>query len=417
MPHKITILASGTRGDIQPMIALALGLREVGITVQLAAPLSFDSWITSYQIPFIPFHDNPSELMMSEGGQSALTFDGHIIRSWRASAKYVQRARPMYARLLQQAFEICRGSSAVIISLPTVWGIHIAEVLNIPCIGAFTQPVSSTGNFSSPLIPSIFNGGMIINRLTYKIASLATFFPWRKQINAFRKSVSLKPVTAFDVFSSLDLILYGFSSSVIPRPADWTENANITGYWKLSEENKFSFPPALIDFIQADKPPLYFSFGSPGTRNPQHMLDMIVQAVGQTHKRAIVSIPLSLSSNNLPQNIYPLKDPIPHSWLFPQLAGIIHHGGAGTTAAALSAGVPMLITPLAVDQFFWGKRMEMLHMSPKPIPQRSLTMDNLIDALRKLEDTNLRKRAQLLSKLINAEDGVRAAVEIIKKNI
>jgi sterol 3beta-glucosyltransferase len=412
----ITLLTSGTRGDVQPMIALALGLRKAGLPVKIAAPPNFGDWVRSFGIPFTSVEGNPSELMIARGGQSALTYDGSILRSLRVSLNYVQQARPIYTSMLSSATEACRDASALVIGLPTVWGIHIAEAFGIPCIGAFTQPVTPTGDFPSPLIPSTLSLGRVYNLLTYRLASHATFLPWRSIINDFRKKCGLKPLVFFDFINELDSILYGFSKHVVPAPADWHHNEMITGYWPLDTDN-FVVPESLKIFLSSEEPLIYFSFGSPGTRNPEATLLIIIQAVEEIGGRAVIALPQNIASINLPPFFFPLSFPVSHHWLFPQMSGIVHHGGAGTTAAALMAGVPSLAMPLAVDQFFWGKRVEMLGVGARPIPQRDLSVARLIEGLKKLQDDGIKERAMMLAGKLKDEKGVESAVTLIRQRL
>ncbi len=411
--RPLVLLTSGTRGDVQPVIALALGLRAAGRAVKIVAPPAFGEWIVSFGIPFASVEGNPSELLLGPGGQSALTFDGNPLRSLAASFDFLRRARPIYARMLASAFEACRDASALLVGLPSLWGTHLAEALDLPCGGVFTQPVTPTGEFPSPLLPATLNLGSIYNRLTYQIASQATFLPWRGVINTWRKRQGLKPLPGFDFHARLELLLYGFSPQVVPPPADWPASVRITGYWPLAEAHPPQIPEPLRDFLAAKPLPLYFTFGSPGARQTERMLDMLTAAVQQAGQRAILSLPNDFSSPKLPSLIFPLSSPVSHAWLFPQLSGVIHHGGAGTTGAGLRAGLPTLVMPLAVDQFFWGQRVAALGVGPPPIPQRDLTVGRLVAALEALQNDQMRAKARVLGGRLKDEGGVEAAVKVI----
>lgn len=412
--RPLVFLASGTRGDVQPVIALALGLREAGEAVRIAAPPAFGAWITSFGIPFASIDGNPSELMAAPGGQSALTFDGNPIRSLLATRAYLRRARPLYARMLASAAEACRNARALVIGLPTVWGAHIAEWLGLPLIGAFTQPVTPTGDFPSPLIPFASSLGRSANRLTYPLAAQATFLPWRGVINDWRKRHGLHPLSAFGFTARLDTLIYGFSRHIVPPPSDWPPGAHVTGAWTLPQNHVPHFAhPALESFLSDGPPPLYFTFGSPGAREMARMLGLITEAVRRLGMRAVVSVPPDFSALPLPPFLFPLATPVPHPWLFPRLGGVVHHGGAGTTAAGLMAGLPTLALPLAVDQFFWGRRVWDLGVGPRPIPQRALTAHRLAGALAEMQAEGMQDRAGELAQKLGEEDGVAAASEQI----
>lgn len=414
-PRPFVLLTAGTRGDVQPVIALALGLRAAGQPVRLLAPPAFGDWITSYNLPFAPLDGNPSDLMTTPGGQSALTFDGNPLRSLYATLVFLHRARPLYARMLSSAVAACRDARALLIGLPTVWGAHLAEWLGVPCIGTFTQPVTPTGDFLSPLIPSAWHLGRLGNRLSYPLAAQVTFLPWRAVINDWRKEHGLRPLITFDFTPRLDVLIYGFSRHVVPPPADWPPQVHITGYWTLPPTHAAQFThPALQAFLSAGSSPLYFTFGSPGAREMERVLGIITAAVQQAGVRAVVSLPPDFPLATLPPFIFPLSTPVPHPWLFPRLSGVIHHGGAGTTAAGLMAGLPTLVLPLAVDQFFWGRRVHALGVGPLPIPQRALTVNGLTKALIQMQDSHMKAGAATLAEKLSMEDGVRQAVQILE---
>ena len=167
----------------------------------------------------------------------------------------------------------------------------------------------------------------------------------------------------------MDAILYGFSEKVVPYPKDWKKNNHITGYWSL-DAHPFTPPLELQTFIQSGEKPFYIGFGSPGMYKPGALIDLLFTAIQKSNIRAVIAIPRDVEINSaqhkaVEHQIYLLRGDIPHQWLFPQMAGIVHHGGAGTTGEALKAGVPSLILPLAVDQFFWGERVIRLGVSPR----------------------------------------------------
>jgi sterol 3beta-glucosyltransferase len=302
--------------------------------------------------------------------------------------------------------------------VPTIWGTSIAQTLRIPCIGAFLQPVTSTGDFPSPLLPSGLRLGRTYNRFTYWLMSQAVHIPWRGVINRWRKrSLGLKPLPFFyPSFEKMDLIVYGFSEKVVPYPRDWPPGHSITGYWSFKTED---YRPSneLQTFLKTGAAPFYFGFGSPGMHEPRALIDLIIQTVIKTNARAVLALPSNMDLSIQNMDIFVLQENVPHHWLFPQMAGIVHHGGAGTTAEALKAGVPSLITPLAVDQFFWGEHVHSLGVSPRAIPQRELTPENLAKALEEMKDEKMKDRARKLGETLHVEDGVANAAGVIKKFI
>ena len=416
-PRPIVFLTSGTRGDVQPVIALARGLQAAGHNVRVAAPPAFRDFVESHQLPFALVEGNPSDLMTTVGGQSALTFDGNPVRSMRATWKYVQRARPIYAQMLTNAWDASRDASTIVIGLPTLWGVSIAEALGAPCIGAFLQPVQPTEEFPSPLIPSTFSLGRGYNRLSYFLAGLVVWLPWRGVINRWRTdTLGLKTFPIWGPsprpFGHFDLMLHGFSELVVPRPRDWDAKTITTDYWNLPPED-YSPPKALSDFLNAGEAPFYFGFGSPGVRAPDETVRIVLKAIELSHIRAVSAAPPGLSIQEHSNEVLFLRESVPHDWLFPHMAGIVHHGGAGTTAAALRAGIPSLALPMAVDQFFWAKRISALGAGPRVIPQFQLSVKNLVERLEEMKEEKMKEAARRLGQALRAEAGVTRAVEEI----
>jgi sterol 3beta-glucosyltransferase len=411
----VVLLTSGTRGDLLPYLALAEGLRWAGRLVRVAAPLEFKELVEERGLPFAPLDGNPSELMTRGGGQSALTYDGSWLRSLQATRRYLQAARPLYQRMLSSAAGACQDAAALVIGLPSTWGSHIAEAMGIPCIWAFLQPFSRTGEFSSALLPARLRLGKGLNRLSHLLVEQAAWQTWRAQINHWRKSdLDLSPAPLAGPFARLydqtTPVLYGFSPLVVPAPADWPAWHRVTGYW-FPEEANWQPPEGLKRFIEVHPRLLYIGFGSPGTRQPQETLQIVLQALAEADLRAVLAFPEELHTRmHLPESVYPLAS-APHAWLFPRMAALVHHGGAGTTAAGLRAGVPALLTPLAIDQFFWGERLAALGAGPQPLPQRRLSAGRLAQALERLVyDTEMRRVSHRLGEAIRAEKGVETAV-------
>jgi len=208
--------------------------------------------------------------------------------------------------------------------------------------------------------------------------------------------------------------IYGFSPSVIPKPAEWRAEDHITGYWFLDPPDGWTPPPDLLNFLRAGPPPLYIGFGSIGNRNPAEITDLVLQTLKKTQQRAILLSGWGgLQKTDFPASIFML-DSIPFTWLFSQVAAVIHHGGAGTTSAGLRAGVPSIVIPFLGDQYFWGRRVQDLGVGPAPIPRSKLTVDRLAQAIQEaVTNTTMRQRAAELGAKIQVEDGIAKAIEII----
>lgn len=413
----IVFLTSGTRGDVQPVIPLAKRLQANGQAVRIAAPPAFREMIETHGVPFAPVDGNPSDLMIARSGEIPLTFDGNPVRSARATLNYLREAQAVYAQMLANAWNACQDASLLVLGLPTIWGTSIVEKLKIPCVGAFLQPLTPTRNFPCPVLPSARSWGGVYNRLSYFLAGLATFLPWRKVINDWRtRTLELESLPMSGPsprpFGHMDLNLYGISEQVLPRPRDWDTASVITGYWPLTSDDPLD--DALEAFLQAGPPPMYFGFGSPGTYQPEKIFEVITQATRLTELRAVVALPKDMQIEEVPAHIHLLRGNTPHDRLFPRLAGAVHHGGAGTTGTALLAGIPSLVTPVAVDQFFWGARVSALGVGPEPIPQRELQVKNLAEGLMKMKERGMKERARELGEQLRHEDGIGQAVRALE---
>ena len=420
MPKTITLLTSGTRGDVIPYIALGKGLAEAGYNVRIAAPSGFAQLFNEQgegisPLHFAPFDGNPTDLLIEQGDSTPMTLGTNPIRSIQATRTFLQKARPLYRRMLHTAAEACRGADLLIHGLPTIWGAHIAEGLGIPAVRANLQPLAPTREFPSALLPFRFSLLGIGNWLSHWAVTQATWLSWRSEINHARHADFglgaahwLDPSLRAD--SHQPLTLNAFSEHVVPRPKDWNANQLVTGYWKLAS-TQWKSPQTLQHFIDSAKNPIAIGFGSPGT---QGYLPMLEEALQLANAQAVLTLPAKWHGDVKSKNIFPIET-IPHDWLYLRVKVAIHHGGAGTTSASLHAGIPTITMPLAIDQFFWGERIEKLGAGLS-IPQRKLNAEHLAQAISEaLSNKEMKVKAKEISEALSKEDGVEVAVSQIKK--
>jgi sterol 3beta-glucosyltransferase len=211
-------------------------------------------------------------------------------------------------------------------------------------------------------------------------------------------------------------VLYSFSRHVLPPPADWPGQIHVTGYWVLDESPNWQPPPALLKFLETGPPPVFIGFGSMSGRDPARTTRLVLEALAKTSQRGLLVTGWGgLETEKLPEDVFKVEN-APYDWLFPRMAAVAHHGGAGTTAAGLQAGKPTVICPFVADQPFWGQRVAALGAGPPQIPQRKLTADNLASAIQQAtRDTGMQRRAAALGEKIRAEDGTGQAVSLIEK--
>jgi len=212
-------------------------------------------------------------------------------------------------------------------------------------------------------------------------------------------------------------ILFAYSPSVLPRPDDWGEGIHVTGYLFLEATEAYQPPPALTDFLDAGKPPVCVSFGSMIHREARKIYHIVLSALEQTHNRAIILSGWGdLKNLPLSKDVLVL-DTAPHDWLLPRCKAVIHHGGAGTTAAGLRSGIPNLVVSFAADQPFWGARVHAISAGPRPIPVKNLTVERLLTALSEAEGDAIRNGAQVVGRKMRAEDGVGNLVRLIELHV
>ena len=416
MPKTITLLTSGTRGDVLPYIALGKGLLDAGFTVRIAVPRGFANIVQDRRVTFAPFDGNPSDLLIEQGDLTPLTLGSNFLNSIRSTQQFIKKARPIYRHMLHTAAEVCRGSDILIYGLPTLWGAHIAEGLGIPSVRALLQPLAPTRDFPSSLLPFRFSLLGIGNWLSHWAVTQATWLSWRSEINHARHTdFDLAPAHLLDPSLQADsaqpLTLNGFSEHIVPRPKDWNDKQLITGYWKLVSP-EWTPPQALQYFIDNSPNPIAIGFGSPGT---QGYLPVLEEALKRANAQAVLTLPSKWHGEIKSKNIFPIEY-APHDWLYRHVNASLHHGGAGTTSASLHAGIPTVTMPLAIDQFFWGERIYKIGVGTKPIPQRKLNAENLAQAItRVLIDESMRERAKIVSVALSSENGIQAAVSQMRK--
>ncbi|TLD35369.1 26S protease regulatory subunit [Venturia nashicola] len=424
-PMQITCLTIGSRGDVQPYIALAKRLMKDGHKVRIATHDEFKDWVEGHGVDFAPVAGDPAKLMRIcvEHGMFTFSFmreaTGHF-REWLEG-------------LMATAWEGCQGSDLIIESPSAMVGIHIAEALEVPYYRAFTMPWTKTRAYPHAFaVPEIKRGGNY-NYLTYVMIENVFWKATANQMNKWRRrSLGLGNTSLGRMQPNKIPFLYNFSPFVVPPPLDFSDWIRITGYWFLDEEDwtpppQFAKLKAFIKKARDDSKRLvYIGFGSVVVDNPKAMTEAIVEGVEQAGVRCILSKGWSdrlskeptdgtIPEVPLPASIMQITYSVPHAWLFAQVDAAVHHGGAGTTGASLRAGIPTIIKPFFGDQFFFGARVEDLGVG---ICMRKLQGPMLAKTLREAtHDQRMIDKASLLGEQIRGEDGVGQAVRAIYRDL
>jgi sterol 3beta-glucosyltransferase len=414
---RIAIIALGSRGDVQPYIALGKGLKAAGHQVRLLTHENFEQLVDSHGLEFWPVKGNVQEFMETPKMRELLE-KGNFIAISAYAAKASKGAAIDWA---EGGLAACQGVSLLVAGVGGLFvGLAIAEKLNVPLLQTYIFPFTPTSAFPAILFPPfIAKLGGYVNRLSHQLFRQMMWQGSRTGDRLARSQVLGLPAAPFFGPYNSDRsrrypIVYGFSPSVIAKPSDW-RNTDIVGYWFLDEAPDWQPPAALLDFLDRGTPPVYIGFGSMGNRNPEQTADLVLQAIADTGQRAILQSGWGgLSKTDLPDTVF-LVDSVSHAWLFPRVAAVVHHGGAGTTAAGLRAGVPSIVIPFFGDQPFWGRRVAELGVGPAPIPRKQLTAERLTAAIHKaVTDRKMQQRAAALGAKIRAEDGIVHVAAIVR---
>jgi sterol 3beta-glucosyltransferase len=352
------------------------------------------------------------ELMETPAGRAAVGGKGLL--------SLIRQMRPSMRKMLDEGWEAAQGADAIISNPKALSGYHVAEKLGVPLFLAHPVPVlAPTRAFAVPALP-VANLGGLVNKLSYHLATGAARGPFGRMVNAWRRDVlDLPPTRNERVLNGQPIpVLYAFSPHVIAPPTDWGNDVYVTGYWFLDHPATWHPDPKLVQFLAAGPAPVYIGFGSMASNDAARTTQIVLEAIRHTGVRVVLATGIGgLIAETAPDTVFLLRE-APHDWLFPRMAAMVHHGGAGTTAAAFRAGKPQLVCPFFSDQPFWGNRVAALGVGPHPIKQKKLAVDRLTQALTTLTtDQAMQQRAAALGAHIRAEDGVARAVALINARL
>ncbi|MCU0756971.1 MAG: glycosyltransferase [Xanthomonadales bacterium] len=419
---RILLATIGTRGDVEPHLALALRVRAAGHEVAIATAPRFAPMLAAHGVPLLPLDEGLLELLDSAAGRALFADLDSVLGMLKTVPKVLRQVGPIHHRLVADAWAATETFRPdVIVYHPKLFCMPaFAARRGIPALLALFVPMLvPTATAPLPGFPDL-PLGPIYRRLTWQLLRTAMRWgsapflkPWRRRhdpdgLARAADALQLGPGRPVPV-------LHACSAAVCPPPADWPPEACMTGWWFLPE-SPWSPPPALADFLAAGAPPVYIGFGSMAGVDPRATTRIVLAAVQRAGVRALLATGWGgLGDADLPPTVFRLEQ-APHAALFPRMAAVVHHGGAGTTGAGLRAGKPSVICPFGVDQPYWGARVHALGAGPPPIPQRRLTIERLAEALQcAVQDPAMRERAEALGRAIRAEDGTGVALARIEQ--
>ena len=408
------MLAVGFRGDVQPVVALGGALAAAGHDVRVATSPEFEGLVTEAGLSFSPAGPRASDVINAEDGRTLVGGDRGIVRQ---AAQLRRVLDPLVPQLLQDLRRAVEGADAVLFT-PLV---NIGDIpdLGVPAIMVSLWPKSRTSAFPAVGFPHapLLDGPY--NRLTHVLLEQLSWRPLQRQGNRVRQALGMPPLrwdTPLGHAHKRRLpVLYGFSEAVVPRPPDWGPWLHITGYWFHGADPGWQPRADLRRFLDQGDPPVVVTFGSMTRGDPSRLTRIAAQALRLAGRRGVLVGPLDPVVHS--DRLFHVSE-IPHHWLFPKAAAVVHHGGAGTAAAALRAGVPNITVPYFADQPFWAERIRALPAGPDPLPRRTLTPERLAAAINHAtSDQRILDGARRISRRLRQEDGLTRAVQTIERHL
>ena len=406
---RIDILAIGSRGDVQPCVALGLALQRAGHCVRVVTLGGFDELVRGSGLEHLSIGDSPQQIAASADGQDWIKKRQGTVGFLRG---FTRLAESRIEKGIAGYWPAAHGVEALIgTTMGLLIAMHVAERLQVPMVRVSFAPSRHDWAVRS-----------LEENLAAIIWASCRFLMWRRlraPTNAARaRTLALPPLPKRDPLTVLDHlrvpILDAYSSVVIPKPPHWDDWIHVTGYWFLDSMSDWQPSSELSDFLVAGPPPVFVGFGSTPFPEPEAATAAVVDALKRVgHRGIIVAGSSGLPTGRLSTDVLSV-DAVPHAWLFTRVSAAVHHGGAGVTHAALRAGLPSVIVPVFGDQPLWARRVFQLGAAAPPVPAKRLTADTLAAALRLTAGNEMRRRAAALGERMGREDGPACAVRIIE---
>lgn len=405
---KFNIVTIGSRGDVQPFIALCKELKLRGHEAKITTFINFKDFIEEEGIEFAPLAGDAVEVIRLLIGENVSSFE------------YFRNLSILLNPVKEQFFhdleESCKGVDAVLCSTLGTVVYHVAEKMNLPLFRVAFCPLDPTKEFPAMTAPYL-PGFHLYNRFTFWMGDRLWSRATRKLCNDWREELGLERV-AFGKFPYRKLhgkeipTLYAYSSLISPKPKEYKEYHHLTGFWINELEEDYVPDKGLQEFLEKGEKPIYIGFGSIVGKDFKKLFDIVMESLRITGKRAILSSGWgSLEGVDVPDTVYQIKS-VPHEWLFTKVAAVVHHGGAGTTAA----GVPSVIVPFGGDQPFWGRQLYKMNIGTKPILRKHLTVKRFSEAIMEAtSNQGMIAEAKLVGQKLREENGAKNAVSVIER--
>ncbi|MCP2258381.1 UDP:flavonoid glycosyltransferase YjiC, YdhE family [Streptoalloteichus tenebrarius] len=411
---RVVILTIGSRGDVAPYTGVAARLRTAGHDVAIATETGFADMVRATGCEFRPMSSDTRSMLSSEEGREWQR-GGTGLRGIRNNIRMGQR---LMANLGEDVVRAAEGAEVLLLQRGVmVHGYLVAKAMGVPSMALELFPGVPTAEFPLPSLGGLSLGPRGTRLLTRLAAHMPT--PFDGAMREFCQRLGLPP-TRFAAVRAEMLenprypILHGFSPSVVPRPGDWRPGVDVVGYWWPERAPGWEPPPALVDFLAAGPAPVFVGFGSMSPGESERLSGIVSAALRRARVRGVVQA--GWAGMTADGDDVLTVDTVPHDWLFPQMAAVVHHGGAGTTGAGLRAGVPAVLTPVLADQPWWAERLRLVGVSPGSAPLKELSVERLASLIRQaVTDESYRRRARALARRIAVEDGAGKVVMAVER--
>ncbi len=410
---RILIATAGSHGDVAPYTGLGVRLRSAGHDVVIATHQRSAELVRRCGLGFHPL---PIDAHGTFGtGHTTGSRPGEGGSGKRLSkVEQVRLVRELAPRMADAVVEACAAGPHLLLFSSSLapLGLVAAEGLRLPSAGVFLQPLAPTREFP-PVVVGMPSLGPLGNLAAGHCAQALLARSFATGVRHLRRRLGVQRY-AVERRRATWPVLHGFSPTVVPRPADWRPGMEVAGYWWPSQTPDWTPEPRLAEFLRSGPPPVYVGFGSMAPGDPETLGHLVARALRLAGVRGVVQTGwagLSVEGDDVMT-----VGEIPHALLFPHMSAVIHHAGAGTTAAGLRAGVPAVPVPVMLDQSFWASRLTALGVSPGRVPFRRLSAQRLASAIRKaVSDRRFRDRARQLSAVIQAEDGAGRVLSAVER--
>jgi UDP:flavonoid glycosyltransferase YjiC (YdhE family) len=410
---RVLIVAVGTRGDVAPYTGLAARFAEQGHEIAIAAYGPFAELVATAGAEFVALPGDPR-------AATSWTQVQHGSKIGTGPLGLARLMRMMTDEMVELAEAIRMAAQdradVLLLSMPATLGYHVAEHLGLPSMGVYLQPAFPTAEHPPSLLGFGRSLGGLGNRLAGQLAISATGMIFARAIRAVRARLDLPPLSSSELTTVMSAwpVQHGYSPTLLPRPRDWRQNLDVAGFLWPTADPGWEPPGELAEFLDGGPPPVYVGFGSRVFNDASRLSRLVDEALAMAGARGVIQAGWTDLRARSARSI--TIGEAPHSWLFPRMGALVHHAGAGTSAAGLLAGCPTVSVPVVADQPFWAARLAMLGVGPKPVPHRRLTAERLATAIRvAIAHQPYRARALEVSERLRTEDGAGRIVAAVER--